>query len=459
MRPVLALALVFVAGFPLSLAITRRVSFSFLLAPLVTALTSTVAVLGMLIVGGPLLPWLIVGFLGHLPLGWAFLRHPRAALPQTSWADSLWLGLPLVIPFLKVFGPPVFWDSHSIWWLHAAYFTQGAAQARSTIADPLAAFSHTDYPPLASATVASAWTTVGGESFTVAQVVTSAVTFSAIALLGYAVRQVTSSAPILVSRLLAVAVSLTAWATAAYGVANGYCDSLWACALAAAAVLLLMSPDALSRPLLPVALMATAALTKNEGLVTVGILAVIVTFRERRRLRQAWVIWLPVVAGLGWMALARFLGATSDVASGGNIRKLLSGDRTMLHRIRPLVTALWDMVGFPVLLVACAAVLGTLFLRDRRRELGLPADGWLWTVCAGYAASLSLTYLISSNEINWYLESSLDRVSLPIVLFAAASAAGWIAVAVGRPVVLDHDRSSPASESESESSRAARNRS
>lgn len=440
MPSTVAILLVLVAGLPPAYALTRNVLLAVLVAPLITAVVSAVAVIIMLVVGGKMLLWVVVLLLALYAAVPLLLRRRREALPHGSWIDILCYGLPLIPPFLMILEPPALWDAHSIWWLHAALFTKDPGFARAAIGSPAFYFSHSDYPPLASAVVSTVWSVLGGYSFRVAQAVSSLVTFSAIATLGYVVRSVTSRGPVAVSRLAGVGVSLAAWGAAPYAVAGGMTDPLWSAAFVAAAVLLLFGNEPFARPMLPLLLLTVATLTKNEGFVAGAVLAAFVTLRERRNLRRAWWVWLPVASGLAWTRIVRYLGAVSDVTDG-HVRELLAGDQGVLDRLPPTLDALQARVGLILAFSLGAAVLGGIFLRRHRRELGLGSDVWLWLTNAVFAASLIVTYLISLNGIQWYLATSADRVTLPIALMAAASAACWAAVVFG---ARDERRSAPA---------------
>jgi hypothetical protein len=444
MGPVTAVGLVVVAGLPLAFALTRGVLLAALVAPLVTAVTTTAAVILMLVVGGNLLWWLAPLLLLQYLVALKSLRRKVEPLPHRSWVDVLWLVVPLVPPFLLVLDPPVNWDAHSIWWLHAAYFTKGAEIARQDIASPMYAFSHTDYPPLSSAPVAALWSLPGGYHFDVAQFVSSLVTFSAIAMLAYAVRAVTGRAPATLSRLAAVGVAVATWGAAPGAVAGGVSDPLWAAAMVAAAVLLLFGKDPLARPALPLLLLFVAALSKNEAFVMVVVLAGFVTLRERRNLRRAWLVWLPVAAGAAWAVVVRYFGASSDLLPPGGIRQLLAEDQEVVDRLPLTVTFLWELVGAIVALSLVVAVLGGLFMRRQRRELGLASDLWLWGLGAVYFVVLTLVYVIHPTEINWHLRTSANRVSLPLTLLAAASAACWGIVAVSPGARRSSEPSLPA---------------
>ncbi|HEY2669609.1 MAG TPA: hypothetical protein VGJ07_04460 [Rugosimonospora sp.] len=426
-----AVLLVVVAGLPIGYVLLRDVRLGLLVAPIVTGLTAAVAVILMLVAGGSLRWWLgglLIAQWAATPVLLRTVAPVRA--PHASWADLLWLTVPLIPPFLTAFLPPTEWDAHSIWWLHAAYFTRGATMARQYIGHPSINISHPDYPPLLSATVAGAWSVFRGYGLYVAQFVSATLSFSAIAMLGYAVRVVTGRAPVIVSRLAAVCVALAAWGAAPFAAAKGYADPLWSAAFVAAALLLLFRPDPLRRPGLAVLLLTAVALTKNEGFVMAAVLAAIATVRMRHVLGRAWVVWLPVGGGLVWSAVARHLGAKSDIAAEVDFGSLLRGSSQIYDRLSPTLSAIWATVGAIVAVSMATAVIGGITLRRPRRALGLGGDLWLWSVALAYLAILSATYLVSTNEIHWYLNTSVARVTLPFALMAAASAVCWGVAAV-----------------------------
>lgn len=445
--------LVLAPGLPLGYAITRSAPLALVVAPLVTALTGTAAIVIMLLLGGSLRAWLPALFLAQYAL--LLARHTGALsrwqhrlphrlrpvwrrqrperVPTSSPADVAWVTLPIVPPFLDALMPPAMWDSNSIWWLHAAYFTHGADFARAALASPALVFSHPDYPPFASAPVSVVWSVFDGYRLYPAQAVSALVTFSAIALLAYAVRAVTSGAPKLLSRLAGAATGLAAWACAPYAVATGMSDHLWSAAFVAAALLLLIGHGWLDRPAVPVLLLSAVALTKNEGLVMVLVLTAAGTLRYRRELRRViWPLWAPAAAGLFWGVLARHFGAVSDVTGDPRIGPFLAGDEQVWSRFPPTVAALWGQVGTVTTGALIVAVLGAAVLRGRRRGLGLGSDAWLWGLFALYAVILVTNYLTHANGIEWYLATSADRVSLPFALLACASAACWAVVAASR---------------------------
>ncbi|MGC4865101.1 hypothetical protein ACLQ3B_06675 [Micromonospora sp. DT53] len=426
LTPIAAVLALLVAGFPLAFAILRSPFLALLLAPLVAALLSTVAVVLMLVLGGPLPLWIALVLATAAAGAWWLLRRPGESAPYGRWSHGLLIALPLLPPCLMIFEPASQWDAHSIWWLHAGYFANGSEYARATIGNPALVFSHTDYPPLASAPVAAVWSVVEPD-FRTAQLVGALVTFSAVAMLVYLVRRALGRVSARVAWALAIAVGLATWSNVPYAVTGGLVDALWSAAFAGAVVALLLGADPLRRPLLPLLLLTVAALTKNEGLIAAAGLALLVTVRARADLRRAALVWLPVLAGGAWAVLARLLDAQSDITNGSSAGR--SGE--LVERFQFTAAALWDVLG-PVLVgAAVVALVGTLFLRERRRAVGLAADGWVWAANGYYLTVLVGTYLSGPNDIQWWLATSVQRVTLPVTLLAAVSLAGWVAVVFG----------------------------
>lgn len=446
---VVALVLLVAVGFPLAYAVTRQVVLAAVLAPLVTGLQCTAAAVLMVVVGAPDISgvpfalWLVLATVAAWVVAAVLLRREQAPLPALGVLDLAVMYLPLLLPALLVRRPPVQWDARSIWWFHAAWIDAGPTALRDALANPALAFSHPDYPPFSPATVAAAWTVTPGSGLWVAQVVSAVLTLSAVAVLVYAVRILVPSVSPMVARLVALAVGLGTWTVAGYAVTAGYVDHLWAAALAGAVVLLLVggavvgprgeqADDETRRAslVLAVLLMSVAALTKNEGLVAVGIVAVTFTVRARHQLRVAMWVWVPVLLGAAWTFVARAFGASSDLGDSPRIDQLLAGDLEPLERVGPTLSKLAGQVGWVVAAAAIVSAVGALGLRSRRRSLGLAPGGWPWVVLALYAAALVATYVISPYEIVWHLVTSIDRVAALLALVALAVVASWVLVAV-----------------------------
>ena len=457
MSVVIALVLLVVVGLPIAYAVTRDLVVAAVFAPLVTGLQCSAAAVAMVVVGGPFWIWAAAATVAAWAVATLLLRRDREPLPTLTIGDLAVMYVPLLLPALLVIRYPVNWDPRSIWWFHASWIDAGSSSFRDALGNPALVFSHPDYPPLAPATVAAAWTATGGTGLWVAQVVTTVLTLSAVALLAYAVRHLVPTAHPMVARLVALGVALSLWSLADYGIAGGYVDHLWSAALAAAVVLLLIDgnvcraeggdhPDRGGGLALAVLLLAVAAVTKNEGLVAAAIVAVLVTVRLRRRLLRAAWVWVPVIAGVAWTVVARSFGAASDLSSSPRITQLTAGDLAPLERVGPTVTSLRGYVGWAVLGALVVSLIGVVALRRRRRELGLASVIWAWLVVVGFGVVLVATYVISPYDLGWHLITSADRVGVLLVLVCLSIVASWVLVALapsggGDPPEVADDRS------------------
>lgn len=455
MDAVIAITLLLVGGLPISLAVARHPVTALLLAPLAAALTTAVASSLMIIVGGTLIPWCAGVWAAQAGIAYSLWRKRRPSSRAPHSLGTIAAAGVLVLPFLLLLRQPVAWDAHSIWWLHAGYFTHGATFARDAIADPAYAFSHVDYPPLSSSTVAAIWSLLGTADFRIAQLVTGVLNFSAIALLVFAVRTVTVTGRALAGWLAAVGVGLATWALDPFGATNGYSDVLYSAAAVAAAILLLVGRDPLDQLRLPLLLLAVAALTKNEGLVLVLLVTVATILRHGRGLfartpdsRRRWgrvvLLCWPAAAGLAWMAVIRGIGGSSDLAEQGRFGDLLAGDLNARGRLSQIFDAYAGRAGMIILAATLIAVLGMIFLRSRRHELEIGSDAWIWLVAAVHLATVTATYVITPYDLKWHLATSAARVLLPVVLLLAASGAVWMVVASTAPSANPSDDREPA---------------
>ncbi|MFY1695129.1 hypothetical protein [Solwaraspora sp. WMMA2101] len=426
----LTVTLVVASGLAPAFAVARSLPVALLLAPIATALVSTVAVVAMLAFGADLRIWLAAAFIVAWAISLWLLRRPRPAQPAVPWLAVAVTSGVLAVPLLLVLHPPTSWDAHSIWWLHAGYFTYDGEIARAAMASPGFVFSHTDYPPLASAPVAAAWA-LFGQSYRTAQVVSTLTTFSAVATAVVAVAAVFTRSRPWLAWSAGIVVGLSTWATGAEYVAAGYADALWSACLVGAAAALLLHRDPFARPALGLVLLTAAVLSKNEGLVAGGILAALVTVRSRRDLGRAWLVWLPVGSGLAWAGLARAVGATSDIEQAEPLGGVFGDTGRLATRLPPTLDALWETVGPLVVTALGCALVGFLLVRTRRATLGVGSDGWIWLLSCGYTATLVFTYVTGPSDIDWWLGASADRVTLPVAMLACLSAVSWLLAAVG----------------------------
>lgn len=446
-----------VLGFPASWLVLRSVPVAALVTPLVAALVCALAAMAAVVTHTPLIVW-VIG-LTVAGLGGALRWRPRVRVHLPAWqvaVVALFASPVLVMARVS----PYEWDARSIWWFHAEWFQAGGARAGDAIGSPLLAWSHPDYPPLISATVATMWRLTGGHADAkMALSVSLVVTWSALASLGvaivWALRRVTSArpwgAPVAVAVAGLAALAASGFAPLAAG--TGYVDHLWSAWFAAAAVLLVLAPLDRDTTFVGVLFLAAAMLTKNEAMAGGLGLVVLATIRHRRRGRlDLALLWVPVVLAVSWAAIAHGLGARSDLMQGGRFRELLHGDDPVLDQLPYTVSWLRDLVQGMAVATAVVSATGALVCWGRRRRSGLGSDLWLWAWLAGDLTVLVVTYLISPYEPGWLLVTSAGRTTLaPMMVLIAMMAVGAVLAVVPEatepdvaPVEADTAQSRPA---------------
>jgi hypothetical protein len=302
------------------------------------------------------------------------------------------------------------WDAWSIWNLRARFLESGVGLATRTWSQALGANTHVEYPLLLSSFVARCWS-FARSSATAVPAATSYVFFLALIAL------VTGGMAALRGETLGVlaGLTLTASPTLLREVPAQYADVPLACYLAGAIVLAL-----LDRGVLAGIFAGFAAWTKDEGLLfLVLFLAAIAIFRPRALRASISGALLP----------AALVGCFKALLVRGNSSLLSTSLPGALHRIFDAARYGTVLAAFgreflnmgvgwyhPILpLLALAIALG--FDGKRRKDV---------LFCSAILAGLLLgdfgVYLITVNDLNWQLQTSLNRILLQIwpTLFLAA---------------------------------------
>lgn len=435
---VLGIALVAVGYFPARLVTATRV-WCLLVAPVTAALVAGSVGTIVVVLRLPTV-FLVIGTVAVSALaGFVVIRRARRERAGGAHESYLPLLLPVagLFPFLTVRRAPVEWDSRSIWWFHASWFADGGATFWQAIQNPAFAFSHPDYPPLASATNGALWWLGGTESLKQAQIVTAILTLSALAAFAFSVWCA-------VRRLLPGWVSIVAagfLVVAAYGVAgegkstqalatNGYVDVLWSASFAAGCVFVLAArrhPEALRWGALS---LAVAALTKNEGLIAVVVVVVLALVRYRfRRPAPFWLVG-ALAPGVAWLVVARLAGADSEYLTNSKAGELLRLDPDVLGRVSPAFSAVWHEVSEIVIVAAGVSVLGLLLATSARRQLSGTAWPWMWIAWLATMTSIVYAYVVSPDPLHLHVISSVDRTTVAPRLLLLAESLLWGSTAV-----------------------------
>jgi hypothetical protein len=299
------------------------------------------------------------------------------------------------------------WDAWSIWNLRAKFLAAGdGLMARAW--SPKLNFTHPDYPLLLSGFIASCWSDSGVVS-TLAPTATSYVFFLALlALLTGGMAALRGGPTGLLAGLCIMAVpALLAEVPAQYA------DVPLACFFAGAVLCAL-----LERPALAGAFAACAAWTKDEGLLfLVVVFGAVAVFQPRAFLR--------FLCGAAPVALLVFV--FKFVMAGGT-PSLLHGFRqlTDLGRYRATAAAMagqifaWRSGWYHPVLPVVVSLIG-LGLERKHVRAALFCAAVVLAMVAGYFG----VYVVTPNELQWQLQTSLNRLFVqltPLVVIAAFAA-------------------------------------
>jgi len=313
------------------------------------------------------------------------------------------------------------WDAIAMWLFKAkVFFDSGSVDLANLPPRPISATRHLDYPPLFSLMVATAWVLLGhvddmvgksiGFMFLISGV--AAITASLLPLLG---KRLTAMFAFLMVALPALQ---TSFVLPYY---MGYADY-------AIAVFMLLSLAHLYRSVrlgrdldsgLAFLFAALAALTKNEGLPFLLVIAVVFVFgaawgRVKERETPSLLLVSVAAAGLlpvlAWQVYTRVHGFNSDVLSlphpAWTIGLLTSRARTIASFFFHLMNRNDD---YPWLAAAwIVATVLTVISRYRRLTL-------LWAALTAQGLTYGIALLTTPNEVTFELNTAADRLVLQLV--------------------------------------------
>jgi hypothetical protein len=303
------------------------------------------------------------------------------------------------------------WDAWAIWNLRARFLSSGGHLAERAWS-PLLTATHPEYPLLLSGFVARCWNYSGTEGNT-APIATAYALFLALVAAGTGGIAALEGGSL--GLLFGLAVASSPFLL--HEVPSQYADIPLACYFAAAVVLML-----LNRPLGAGLMAGLAAWTKDEGLLFLAVFLIAMAILQRRQFVRALAGAIP--AGILTLAFKTILAqgttslVTKSVQGPGILPKL-----TDFGRYATVLGALLDeflniRAGWyhPILPVIVLAVV-LKFKPHWRRDL-LPAGTIAGAMLAGYF----LVYIVTPENLDWHLATSLNRLSVqvwPLVLIAA----------------------------------------
>jgi len=316
------------------------------------------------------------------------------------------------------------WDAWAQWNLRARFFSRGLANgAWRTAFEPVLAWSHADYPPLISTSVARLWTYARAES--VAAPIALAALFTACAAAGAALsvwRTRGAARGCLAAAAMLAAPSFVRWAPS-------QCADITVAFFMLAAFVLWQEDLHVLAGLSA----GLAAWTKNEGVAFLGVFLIVAITAEVRRDRRRALPRLvrtfagaaPAIAAVLWFKYV--LAPPSYFVAGQTLSQTLARafDAERAEFVaKALGRELWlnggTVLGVLPILAAFAIVRGI----DR----GAPAVSRWAGVATGLMAGIYfMAYLVTPLDLNWQVQTSVDRLVLQLVPLAAWSVLSFAA--------------------------------
>jgi hypothetical protein len=380
----------------------------------------------------PLVMVLAEAVLLLIAAGLVFCRHPRTAKEPSRRAVGFWwywiLGGALMLSVLAVTAgsaklaqsdPYGTWDAFALWNLRAKYLA-GPGDTWTRAFSPLLVPSHPDYPLLTSGFVAQLWRFSGGETSTLAPILTAAVfAASVMALLVSALALVRGTG----SALLA---GLTLMTSSSFFMQpmSQYADVPLSYYYLAALTLVFLSTSSVGYRTAILAAMAGAfasfaVWTKNEGLVffMVNLACYAFIFRRHKKAGKSTTpVWYFLLGALPGLLIAGyfkvFLAPPNDLTNqtaAKVMHKFVEFDRYVLiakSLIYNAVFRLGDWWTHPLLLLAILAI-PLRFRINEGQSQGVIATGL--TLILLFAAYCGI-YLITPLDLRLHLATSLERL-------------------------------------------------
>ncbi len=408
-------------------------------------------------------------------------HHERGTADHFSSAWSL-TGLVCVLGSVgwclrSVVRPRIGFDARSIWLEHATWIYLGHATAHAALMNAALPFAHQSYPPLGGAVVAIGWSVSHTQSYRVGQVILATATAVAVGAAGCVLVELGTATGrrlrvhgggLLPASLVATAgvIAAVAWCFGVYGLAggsatNGYVDLLWSASAVGAAGFGLAMPLGSSSLRVAAVLMATGGLTKNEGAAAGAALVVLLVLRWWKHRPDVGpgddLGALPPAAGLPPQGMGSSVTARLASIVAGHSRQVawgifglasviawpltmilvgaqpdpdLSGRRhgSIASRLDATVRSLADHL-HPAGLALAVGVFGLLLMGTLRRRLGIGADPWIWAMGAAEVLATAAFYVIGTTVIDFWLATSVDRVTIFANSLGLAAIGYWSVVA------------------------------
>jgi hypothetical protein len=458
---VLGLLVLSAGGALPALALARLRLVTIPLVPLCGALIASLAVTGMAGIGGTVGEWYIaLSVLGAAAVALMWWRYPSLR-PWGVGAENgepiRWMylaaglgGLAVSVICLSVLkSQSTGFDTRSIWLMHPIWYLQGHTKTVVTLRNAAYDFGHPPYPPLVGGTVALTWLVAGVKSYRLGVVMIALLNALVIFAAGTAMVELGSRLALrtsdasersrarLIGAVAMIGLMIMAFGLSSNIIANGYADALWAAAAVGAVAYGLVLPISAPSYGTALALASGAGLTKLEGtLVAVAIVGLMGAryFLARRSegivrtLVRAGAFVGSTFAVIGvWPVVVRLLNAHPDVAFGGP-RVGTDGSRltAAVHVAIQTTGNTFDLIVVGIVI----AVVGALYLRGRRRSVGLGSDFWAWIVIGIELVVILAAYASGPGDVTSWVRITIRRTSLFPLLATAWIVGTWMMLAL-----------------------------
>ena len=414
-----------------------------LLAGAFAGLCSAFYFLAVVVGAGPFVP-IVPSIISGLALVWWFRLPPRdiPADRATGWLSIVFFAVlaAAVIAFAIMAGkqPHGFWDAWSIWNLHARFLERQEGSHWTAMFSAGLNWTHSDYPLLVPALIAQIWSLIRSETVLAPMAVAFFFTFGAAAILIGSLRILRGWD----QALIAGTFLLASVEFLEQGVVQ-YADIPLAFYIVASLSLLFFDD---SKCLVLAGVMAGfAASTKNEGLLFLVAL-VVARFIAQWRFgkisalrREVLFFGAGALPPLAILALFKFKYAPAN-------------ETIFLHKLGDVLARLLDIGRYvtvaeafvkqafqtgsflvpAILILALYAWLVRFDVSPRRRTGVATVIGAVLMMLAGDFA----VYVLFSNDVNWQMSTSLDRLMMqlwPAALLGFFAASSQVQLRMPRP--------------------------
>ncbi|MDD3769162.1 MAG: hypothetical protein PHV10_00965 [Sulfuricurvum sp.] len=307
--------------------------------------------------------------------------------------------------FITSFSPLTDWDARSIWLFHAKriYFESNLfAQL-----DNYAEWSHNDYPTLVPAFIASLAKLIGtwNELFPKLGVVLTAI--PPLLVIG----------KILKKSLLIIILLIFLLFVADRLLFNGYMDAILGLYLTAGVLTWIYALKIKHNKNLALLLYVYSSLNftilsliKNEGilmLLIIFIVSMLILFKYSKYqyfLKTIYVFIMPSIFIISWKYMCFLHNINNDLTSGNTISMFLE----RIHSLENLLLIIKYLCVHPWMIFFLIIV---VFVKKKNIKIG---DLIVIGIVLMYISSIFLIYLTTPNALEWHLQTSAERVLLPI---------------------------------------------